>query len=73
MRKSRKGHLTAHHDYDVAPDGRFLMIQEPQASTPLGINVVLNSCHRGKTCNHFINDNFWGELSGYLSIYYAFY
>jgi Tol biopolymer transport system component len=31
-----------HRDYDVAPDGRFLMIQEPQASTPLGINVVLN-------------------------------
>jgi len=29
-------------DYDVAPDGRFLMIQKPQASTPLGINVVLN-------------------------------
>jgi hypothetical protein len=28
--------------YDVAPDGRFLMIQELQESTPLGINVVLN-------------------------------
>ena len=29
-------------DYDVAPDGRFLMIQEPQEPTRLGINVVLN-------------------------------
>ncbi|MCP4263667.1 MAG: protein kinase [Planctomycetes bacterium] len=29
-------------NYDVAPDGRFLMIQEPKESTPLGINVVLN-------------------------------
>jgi Tol biopolymer transport system component len=29
-------------NYDVAPDGRFLIIQEPQESTPLGINVVLN-------------------------------
>ena len=29
-------------DYDVSPDGRFLMIRESQASTPLGINVVLN-------------------------------
>ena len=29
-------------DYDVAPDGRFLIIQEPQEPTPLGINVVLN-------------------------------
>ena len=29
-------------NYDVAPDGRFLMIQEPQEPTPLGINVVLN-------------------------------
>jgi len=28
--------------YDVAPDGRFLMIQEPQEPTPLGINVVFN-------------------------------
>jgi len=28
--------------HDIAPDGRFLMIQEPQESTPLGINVVLN-------------------------------
>jgi serine/threonine-protein kinase len=31
-----------YRNYDVAPDGRFLMIQEPQESTPLGINVVLN-------------------------------
>jgi serine/threonine-protein kinase len=31
-----------HRNYDVALDGRFLMIQEPQESTPLGINVVLN-------------------------------
>ena len=29
-------------DYDVAPDGRFLMIQEPQEPTPFRINVVLN-------------------------------
>ena len=29
-------------DYDVAPDGRFLMIQESQESTPPCINVVLN-------------------------------
>jgi len=28
--------------YDVAPDGRFLMIQKPQEPTPLGINVVVN-------------------------------
>ncbi|UCG58914.1 MAG: PD40 domain-containing protein, partial [Phycisphaerales bacterium] len=28
--------------YDVMPDGRFLMIRDPQESTPLGINVVLN-------------------------------
>ena len=33
---------TIYHNYDVASDGRFLMIQEPQESTPLGINVVLN-------------------------------
>jgi hypothetical protein len=31
-----------YRNYDVAPDGRFLMIQEPQEATPLGINVVLN-------------------------------
>jgi serine/threonine protein kinase/Tol biopolymer transport system component len=31
-----------YRDYGVAPDGRFLMIQEPQEPTPLGINVVLN-------------------------------
>jgi Tol biopolymer transport system component len=31
-----------YRNYDVAPDGRFLMIQEPQEPTPLGINVVLN-------------------------------
>ena len=30
------------HNYDVAPDGRFLMIQEPQEPTPLGINIVTN-------------------------------
>ncbi len=30
------------HNYDVAPDGRFLMIQESQASTPPAIHVVLN-------------------------------
>ncbi|MBC8467925.1 MAG: protein kinase [Planctomycetes bacterium] len=29
-------------NYDVAPDGRFLMIQETKESVPLGINVVLN-------------------------------
>jgi hypothetical protein len=29
-------------NYDVAPDGRFLMIREPAESTPLGINIVLN-------------------------------
>ncbi len=29
-------------NYDVAPDGRFLMIREPAESAPLGINVVLN-------------------------------
>ena len=29
-------------NYDVAPDGRFLMIREPQEPTPLGIKVVLN-------------------------------
>ncbi|MHC4583603.1 MAG: protein kinase domain-containing protein [Planctomycetota bacterium] len=29
-------------NYDVAPDGRFLMIREPRESTPIGINVVLN-------------------------------
>ncbi len=29
-------------DYDVSPDGRFLMIKESQTSMPLGINVVLN-------------------------------
>jgi Tol biopolymer transport system component len=29
-------------DYDVAPDGRFLMIQEPQEPTPIGINLVQN-------------------------------
>ncbi|MFB0515969.1 MAG: TolB family protein [Candidatus Neomarinimicrobiota bacterium] len=28
--------------YDVAPDKRFLIIQESQEPTPLGINVVLN-------------------------------
>ena len=31
-----------YRNYDVASDGRFLMIQEPQEPTPLGINVVLN-------------------------------
>ncbi|MHC4700569.1 MAG: protein kinase domain-containing protein [Planctomycetota bacterium] len=31
-----------YRNYDVAPDGRFLMIQESQEPTPLGINVVLN-------------------------------
>ena len=29
-------------DYDVAPDGRFLMIQDLQESVPARINVVLN-------------------------------
>ncbi len=29
-------------NYDVAPDGRFLMIQETEESAPLGINIVLN-------------------------------
>ncbi len=29
-------------NYDVAPDGRFLMIQETDESESLGINVVLN-------------------------------
>jgi len=29
-------------NYDVAHDGRFLMIQETKESAPLGINVVLN-------------------------------
>ena len=29
-------------DYDVAPDGRFLMIQDPQEPTPFRINVVTN-------------------------------
>ena len=29
-------------NYDVARDGRFLIIQEPQEPTPLGINIVLN-------------------------------
>ncbi|NIS83409.1 MAG: protein kinase, partial [Anaerolineales bacterium] len=33
---------TNYRDYDVAPDGRFLIIQEPQEPTPLGINIVLN-------------------------------
>jgi serine/threonine-protein kinase len=33
---------TVFHNYDVSSDGRFLMIQEPQESTPLWINVVLN-------------------------------
>ncbi len=28
--------------YDVGPDGRFLMIQDPQEPAPAGINVVLN-------------------------------
>ncbi|MHC4677832.1 MAG: protein kinase domain-containing protein [Planctomycetota bacterium] len=34
--------VTNYRDYDVAPDGRFLMIQEPQEPTPFRINVVLN-------------------------------
>ncbi|MDT8302276.1 MAG: protein kinase [Sedimentisphaerales bacterium] len=29
-------------NYDVSPDGRFLMIQETKESAPLGINVMLN-------------------------------
>jgi serine/threonine-protein kinase len=29
-------------NYDVAPDGRFLMIQETEESVLLGINIVLN-------------------------------
>ncbi|MFZ2145978.1 MAG: protein kinase [Sedimentisphaerales bacterium] len=29
-------------DYDVAPDGRFLMIQAPQEPAPVSVNVVLN-------------------------------
>jgi serine/threonine-protein kinase len=29
-------------DYDVAPDGRFLMIREPEESTSLGIHITLN-------------------------------
>lgn len=40
-----KGQYLCHiiyRNYDVAPDGRFLMIQEPQEPTPLGINVVTN-------------------------------
>lgn len=32
----------SHKDYDVAPDGRFLMIREPEESAPLGIHVTLN-------------------------------
>jgi serine/threonine protein kinase/Tol biopolymer transport system component len=31
-----------YRNYDVAPDGQFLMIQEPQEPTPLAINIVLN-------------------------------
>ena len=31
-----------HRDYDVAPDGRFLMIREPEESAPLGIHITLN-------------------------------
>jgi serine/threonine-protein kinase len=34
--------MSSLQNYDVAPDGRFLMIQETKESTPLGINVVLN-------------------------------
>jgi serine/threonine-protein kinase len=30
------------HSYDVAADGRFLMIQDPREPTPVGINIVLN-------------------------------
>ena len=33
---------TGYLNYDVAPDGRFLMIQEPNGPTPLEINIVLN-------------------------------
>jgi serine/threonine-protein kinase len=33
---------TTFHNYDVGPDGRFLMIQEPQEPAPLGINIVTN-------------------------------
>jgi len=29
-------------DYDVAPDGRFLMIQDSQEPAPVSVNVVLN-------------------------------
>ena len=29
-------------NYDIAPDGRFLMIQETKESAPIGINIVLN-------------------------------
>ncbi|GAG33508.1 unnamed protein product, partial [marine sediment metagenome] len=35
-------HTTMFHSYDVAPDGRFLMIQDPRESTAPGINIVLN-------------------------------
>jgi Tol biopolymer transport system component len=31
-----------YRSYDVTSGGTFLMIQEPQESAPLGINVVLN-------------------------------
>jgi Tol biopolymer transport system component len=31
-----------HTDYDVAPNGCFIMIREPEESAPLGINVTLN-------------------------------
>ncbi|MBN2316607.1 MAG: PD40 domain-containing protein, partial [Sedimentisphaerales bacterium] len=31
-----------HRDYDVAPDGRFLMIRDPEETKPLGIHVTLN-------------------------------
>ena len=40
-----KGQYQRHiqwRNYDVAHDGRFLIIQEPQEATPLGINIVLN-------------------------------
>ena len=33
---------TIYHSYDVARDGRFLMIQDPREPTALGINIVLN-------------------------------
>ena len=37
------GNSTDYSNTDVnTDDGRFLMIQEPQESTPLGIDVVLN-------------------------------